>query len=372
MTCSALGPAWEASILRTPDPDAPVVLAPAPPGAPEYRVGCASWLDRSLIASGRFYPRSRTSAEDRLRWYARFFDTVEVNATYYALPSPRNSQLWVARTPPGFLFHVKAYSLMTGHHPRADTLPADLRVMLPEELPLTRRGEVARERFPAEAVDRCFELFRAGLASLAEAGKLGYVLFQLAPWVRYSDAALDYLASLPRRLPGWAVAVEFRSASWIPERTDEVLRFLADHGLVFVCLDAPWQPYIPAATVPGWVAVRLHGQNVRGWLDQLAGKEPSVAEKYDYLYGPDEMEVIARRVRAFGGHARRVAVTFNNNNLDYPVRNGLDLKRLLGLDAPPLDAAGEPAAEPGPRRRPPRAASSGKLLAAEPESEDAG
>ncbi len=350
------------SILRTPDPDTPVVLAPAPPGPTEYRVGCASWLDRSLIASGRFYPRSRMSAEERLRWYARFFDVVEVNATYYALPSPRNALLWVARTPPGFLFHVKAYSLMTGHHPRAETLPPDVRLMLPEAVPTTRRGEVARERFPAEALDRCFELFRDGLAPLAEAGKLGYVLFQLAPWVRYGDAVLAYLASLPRRLPGWAVAVEFRNETWIPERTDEVLRFLADHGLVFVCVDAPWQPLIPAATVPGWVTFRLHGQNVKGWLAQLAGKEPTVAEKYDYLYGAEELEAIARRTRAFGGHARRVAVTFNNNNEDYPVQNALALKQLLGLEAPEADA--RPARRPRPTHR---RAPTGDLFAAEPE-----
>ncbi|MBI2469223.1 MAG: DUF72 domain-containing protein [Candidatus Rokubacteria bacterium] len=337
-----------------PDPDTPLILAPAAPGPTEYRVGCASWLDRALIASGRFYPRPSMSAEGRLRWYARFFDCVEVNATYYALPAPRTATLWVQRTPPGFLFQVKAYSLMTGHHPRADTLPADLRAMLPEDVPLTRRGEVDRDRFPAEALDRCFELFRAGLAPLAGAGKLGYVLFQLAPWVRYGDATLDYLASLPRRLPGWAVAVEFRNATWVPERTDELLRFLADHGLIFVCVDAPWQPFIPAATVPGWVVFRLHGQNVRGWLAQLAGKEPTVAEKYDYLYGPEELATIARRARAFGGHARRVAVKFNNNNLDYPTQNALDLKRLLGLAAPEYpEALGRPptgdlfAAEPG-------------------------
>src|SRR5262245_27809862 len=201
------------------------------------------------------------SAEDRLRWYARYFDVVEVNATYYALPSPRNAQLWVERTPPGFLFHVKAYSLMTGHHPRAESLPADIRLMLPEDVPLRPRGEIDQDRFPAEALDRCFELFREGIGPLAEAGKLGYLLFQLAPWVRYGDAALDYLASLARRLPGQAVAVEFRNPSWIPERTDEVLRFLADHDLAFVCIDAPWQPFVPAATVPGWVTLRLHGRN---------------------------------------------------------------------------------------------------------------
>jgi uncharacterized protein YecE (DUF72 family) len=305
------------------------------------------------------------SAEERLRWYARFFDVVEVNATYYALPSPRNAQLWAARTPPGFLFHVKAYSLMTGHHPRAASLPPDLRLMLPEDVPLTRRGEVEHDRFPAEALDRCFELYREGLAPLAAAGKLGCVLFQLAPWVRYGDAALAYLASLPRRLPGWPVAVELRNESWIPRRTDEVLRFLADHGLVFVAVDAPWQPLVPAVTTSDWASLRLHGRNVRGWRAQLAGREPSVAEKYDYLYGPDELAGLAGQVRAFAGHARRVAVTFNNNNEDYPVQNALDLRRLLGLETAAPDA--RPARRPR-RGTPPRRPLAGELFAAEPDT----
>jgi uncharacterized protein YecE (DUF72 family) len=278
------------------------------------------------------------SAEARLRWYARFFDCVEVNATYYALPSPRNSTLWAQRTPPGFLFQVKAYSLMTGHHPRVASLPPDVRLMLPDDVPLRPRGEVDHGRFPPAAMDRCFELFREGLVPLAAAGKLGYVLFQLAPWVRFAEPTLDYLASLPRRLPGWAIAVEFRNPSWIPERTDETLRFLADHALAFVCVDAPWQPFVPAATVPDWAVLRLHGRNVKGWLDQLAGKEPTVAEKYDYLYGPDELRTTVRRARAFAGHARRVAIKFNNNNRDYPIQNALDVQRLLGLVPPDPDA----------------------------------
>lgn len=316
----------------------------------EYRVGAASWLDQALIASGRFYPRQTMSAEDRLRWYARFFDCVEVNSTYYALPSPRSAGLWAERTPPGFLFHVKAYGLMTGHHPRLLTLPAELRAMLPEDVPLTRRGEVSRDRFPPEALDCCFALFREGLDPLARAGKLGYVLFQLAPWVRHGDAALDYLASLPRRLPGWPVAVETRNETWVPDRTDEVLGFLADHGLAHVGVDAPWQPFVPAVTAPAWAVLRLHGRNVQGWLAQRAGREPTVAEKYDYLYGPDELASIAATALGLHGRVRRVAVTFNNNNLDYPTRNALDLKRLLGLEAPDPDTL-RAAWRPPPRPR---------------------
>jgi uncharacterized protein YecE (DUF72 family) len=322
--------------VRVRDPRAmsadPAVVATA------YRVGTASWLDTSLIASRRFYPRPAMSAEDRIRWYARFFDCVEVNSTFYALPSPRNATLWAERTPSCFLFHVKAYSLMTGHHPRLDTLPPEVRLMLPEDVAPGRRGELDRAQFPSEAVDRCFELFRAGLEPLAAAGKLGYVLFQLAPWMGYTEPTLAYLASLPARLPGWTLAVEFRNETWIPERTDQVVGFLRQHGLVLATVDAVWQPWVEAATSAEWSVLRLHGRNLRGWLDQLAGREPTVAEKYDYLYGAEELGDLAGRARRLHRQARHVAVTFNNNNEDFPTQNALDLKRLLGLDTPDLAA----------------------------------
>jgi uncharacterized protein YecE (DUF72 family) len=319
------------------------------PAAPEYRVGTASWLDRALIASGRFYPQAAMSSADRLGWYARFFDCVEVNSTFYALPSPRNARLWAERTPPGFLFHVKAYSLMTGHHPRLDTLPPEIRLLLPENVTPRRHGEVDRARIPREALDLCIELFRASVEPLTAAGKLGYVLFQLAPWIRYEDAALEYLASLPARLPGLTVAVEVRNPTWIPERTDEVVAFFRQHGLALVTLDAVWQPWVEAATTPEWAVLRLHGRNLRGWLDQQAGRELTVAEKYDYLYGPEELGELAGRARRLHQRARRVAVTFNNNNEDFPTQNALDLKRLLGLEAPDL-AAAHASWRPGRRR----------------------
>ena len=225
---------------------------------------------------------------------------------------------------------------MTGHHPRLDTLPPEVRLMLPENVSLRRRGEIDRARIPPEALDRCVELFRAAVEPLAAAGKLGYVLFQLAPWVRYDDATLEYLASLRARLPGFTLAVEFRNETWIPERTDEVVAFLRQHGLTLVTLDAVWQPWVEAATTPEWSVLRLHGRNLRGWRDQQAGLEPTVAEKYDYLYGPEELGELAGRARRLHQRARRVAVTFNNNNEDFPTQNALDLKRLLGLEAPDL------------------------------------
>ena len=155
--------------------------------APErVRVGICSWADPALIEDGSFYPKKSMTAEARLRWYAGFFDTVEINASYYAIPAVRNAVLWAERTPPGFLFNVKAYSLMTGHHPRPETLPAELQLLLPRHPRRTRRGEIEAGAFPPEARDQAFRLFREAIRPLDEAGKLGYVLFQLAPWVRFS------------------------------------------------------------------------------------------------------------------------------------------------------------------------------------------
>ncbi len=302
----------------------------------EYRVGICSWTDPSLIKEGEFYPARSMSAEARLRYYAAAFDTVEVNSSYYALPSARNAALWVERTPPGFLFNVKAYSLMTGHHPRADALPADLRAMLPATPKTTRRGEIDRAAFPPEALDRCFALFREALRPLAEADRLGYVLFQLAPWVRFSEGALAYLATLSDRLPGWTVAVEFRDRSWIPGQATEVFDALAKAKLTAVSVDAPPTPNaIPRVleATTDTAVLRLHGRNAAGWLAQLHGDEPLVREKYDYLYREEELAELVGDARILGAKAKRVFIVFNNNNRDYPARNALGALRLLGKPA---------------------------------------
>src|SRR5262245_35725409 len=306
-------------------------------GTTTYQVGCASWLDASLLAEGSFYPSPRMTAEARLRWYARFFEGVEVNATYYALPAYDTSRVWVERTPDTFQFAVKAYSLMTGHHPKASGLVKELRALLPGEVPVNPRGEVERRHFPREALDLCFGWFRDALAPLAQAQKLGYILFQLAPWVGYSSRALDYLGSLPERLPGWPLAVEFRNSSWIPGRTTEALKFLREHRLIYVAVDCPWQPLVATATADAAV-MRLHGRNVQGWRAQMRGKHPSVAEKYDYLYPPQELETLCETARSLEEEAATVHITFNNNNRDYPVRNGLQFRVLLGQSPPDHEA----------------------------------
>src|SRR3954451_15767013 len=103
------------------------------------RVGTASWTDPTMTAAGVFYPSEAATAEERLQFYASRFPVVEVDATYYALPSRRLSELWVERTPPDFVFDIKAHALLTGQPTETKRLPKAIR----DELPPTV-GEKAR------------------------------------------------------------------------------------------------------------------------------------------------------------------------------------------------------------------------------------
>ena len=90
-------------------------------------VGTTSWTEKTLVESGRFYPTDVHTAEDRLRFYASRFPVVEVDSTYYGLPSSRNEGLWAERTPDGFVFDVKAFRLFTQHQTPPDALTKDIR-----------------------------------------------------------------------------------------------------------------------------------------------------------------------------------------------------------------------------------------------------
>src|SRR4051812_4891342 len=95
-------------------------------------VGTASWSDKSLVSSKKFYPTDVTTPEGRLRYYATKFPLVEVDTSYYAVPLPETAQAWADRTPAHFTLNVKAFRLFTGHPTAAKVLPPDLRADLPE------------------------------------------------------------------------------------------------------------------------------------------------------------------------------------------------------------------------------------------------
>ncbi len=151
-------------------------------GAAEIRVGTAGWTDRTLTARGVFYPADAKTPESRLRYYASRFSLVEADAGFYAIPDPLNSERWVERTPPSFTFNVKAHALMTGHATEVARLPQSIRDVLPAEIARARR--VYAKDLPHEIRDEVWRLFRRAVEPLHDAGKLGAVLLQFAPWIR--------------------------------------------------------------------------------------------------------------------------------------------------------------------------------------------
>src|ERR671934_2523597 len=104
----------------------------------EIRIGITGWTEPTLIKQSDFYPKDAKTAEARLRFYASKFPIVEVDSTYYAPPSERNSVLWIERTPKDFTFNIKAYSLLTNHPTKTDSLFKEVKEALPEELAAKR------------------------------------------------------------------------------------------------------------------------------------------------------------------------------------------------------------------------------------------
>jgi uncharacterized protein YecE (DUF72 family) len=144
----------------------------------EIRVGTCSWTDKTLLESKTFYPPELKSAEDRLKFYAQHFNTVEVDSTFYALPARRNAELWAERTPSEFVFHIKAFGLLTQHAVEVTRLPRLLKEMLPPE---KRELRLLKDP-PGEIRDLAFQMFADALLPLKESGKLGVILFQFPPF----------------------------------------------------------------------------------------------------------------------------------------------------------------------------------------------
>ncbi len=124
-----------------------------------------------MTAAGVFYPSDADTAEERLGYYASRFPVVEVDATYYALPSRRLSELWVERTPPDFVFDIKAHALLTGQPTETKRLPKGLREALPATL--AEKPRLYAKDLPGELLAEVWRIFADGLEPLAESGQLG-------------------------------------------------------------------------------------------------------------------------------------------------------------------------------------------------------
>jgi uncharacterized protein YecE (DUF72 family) len=305
-------------------------------------VGTSSWADPGFIKE--WYP-PRLPAGQRLGWYAERFEAVELNASFYAVPERDTVRRWVEVTPDGFTFDVKLHRLLSRHSAGLDSLPPSLR----ERARTTPRGRVVLDEGLEQAL--VGELLDA-IEPLETAGKLGALLLQTTPAFKprkeAENAADDVPAAnrlvelepliaaiAPRKL-----ALELRNRHWVEgEQLSGTLAWCSEHDVAFVCVDAPpgdhfsIMPAVDAVTRDDLAYVRLHGRDTHGYL---TGK--SVAERFGWVYGEEELEEVAGRVRNLAEQAAEVHVLFNNNRDDDAPSAARRFRALLGQDpGPPPD-----------------------------------
>jgi len=293
-------------------------------------VGTCSWADKTLIDSG-WYPPEAKKPEDRLRFYAEQFPIVEVDSTYYAIPQERNPEAWVERTPPEFVFDVKAYALFTGHAAAVAALPRELREALPPAQ--QEKKNVYYKDLPEGMGEELWQRFVDVLLPMDSAGKLGTVLFQFPPWFGPRADSRAHILEAKERLGQYTMSVEFRNAAWMAETRDRerTLAFLSEHEIPYVCVDEPQGfkssvPPVTAVTAPV-ALLRMHGRNAETWNKRSV----TAAERFDYLYSADELREWVPRVQDLSKDAREVHVLMNNCHRDYGVRNAREIAELLGV-----------------------------------------
>ena len=263
------------------------------------RVGPAGWS--YVDWKGIVYPKGSPSKFDELAYLANFFDTIEINSSFYRPPSPRASQSWARRVAhnPEFKFTAKLYQRFT--HERGDATSEDERAV------------------------------KDGMAPLSDSGKLGSLLMQF-PWsFKNTDAERHYLASLMDRFTAYPLVVEVRHASW---NTESVYEWLTETGVGFCNIDQPLfsKSIKPSALTTSAVGyVRLHGRNYESWFAGSTDKPEARAERYNYLYSREELEPWIEKIRKVTSQARETYVITNNHFQGKGIVNALEIKsELLG------------------------------------------
>jgi uncharacterized protein YecE (DUF72 family) len=240
---------------------------------------------------GNFYPRD-IGQSAMLEDYSLHFPVVEINSTYYAIPDPRRMNSMARRTPPWFLFNVKANREMTHDISNGDGAFTD---------------------------------FRKAIRPLQDHGKLGCVLAQF-PWGFKSTAQnAGYLEKLAGRLEGIETVVEFRNAGW---ENDETLDLLSSLGLGYCCVDEPRLRGLPSARVvmtSRTAYLRMHGRNAENWWAE--GRQSW--ERYDYLYSEEELAEWLPGVEKMSDSSDRVYVIFNNHYKGQAPTNAHTFEQML-------------------------------------------
>jgi uncharacterized protein YecE (DUF72 family) len=246
-----------------------------------FRVGTCAFSDHEGL-----YPRGLPRNE-RLRYYAQQFNLVEVDATFYRALPRSTAVRWVEQVPRSFRFDIKAPGSLTGHRP-----------FDPGEL----------------------TLFLDFVTVLQDAGRLGAVLVQWAPWVKHDPTTRDVVGRLRTTLHAFPVAIEFRHRSWYRD-PEALAAWLQELDAVHVVVDAPVAgqttvPWYPRATHPALAYVRFHGRNAITWNQRgLASSQ----ERFNYRYSDEELQGRLPDLLDLHATTGEVHILMNNNYGSYAV-----------------------------------------------------
>jgi uncharacterized protein YecE (DUF72 family) len=252
---------------------------------------------------GFFYPAGRIN---ELEYYSQFFNTVEVNSSFYRPPEPGIVYNWARRVPAGFLFAVKLWQKFT-HPAMYREATGEAAVISPEDV----------------------DIFRRSLEPLARAGKLGALLAQFPPSFKNDAYGRQVIGALARTFGEYRLAVELRNRSWSDDpRTAQILR---ENNIAWVSIDEPRFASSVAAEVPltaDLAYFRFHGRNARDWW---TGDNET---RYRYLYAPEEIAGLAEKVKTAAAKTKMLFAYFNNHWQAYAPKNANDLKKQLQLPLP--------------------------------------
>lgn len=273
-----------------------------------YPAGEGTWNGIFYPAAGR---RPRGSGKfDELRFYSDHFDTVEVNSSFYRIPSVATAESWARRTPPNFEFSLKLFQKFT--HP---------------EMFLKATGAD-----PLDLDQKDVDEFRAAIEPLARAGKLGALLAQFPASFKNEPNARGYLEWLLQRFYDYDVAVELRHRSWSDD-PQETLQLLGEHKAAWAQIDEPKfrfsirQNLLP--NVRTFYYLRLHGRNAAQWW-----RHEKSEDRYNYLYSPGELEPFAEAAKEALREVRKAYLYANNHFSAKSAANAAILKHQLGQDVP--------------------------------------
>jgi uncharacterized protein YecE (DUF72 family) len=274
-----------------------------------YPTGKGTWNGIFYPARGRGRPRG-SRPFDELSFYAEHFDTVEVNSTFYGVPSAATTRGWAERTPPGFEFSLKLYQKFT--HPEM--------------------FHKASGKDPWDLGGKDVDEWRRALDPLAAAGKVGALLAQFPASFKNEPDSVGYLEWLLEQFKDYGVAVELRHRSW-SDNPVETLRLLEASNAAWTQIDEPKfrqsirQDLRP--NVRSFYYLRLHGRNAAKWW-----KHEKSEDRYDYLYTSEELEPFSEALED-ASHSVRKAYLYTNNHFSAKsVANAAILKHQIGQPLP--------------------------------------